>query len=56
VAFGGRGILNRLETALINPLARKLFDRKKGDANIRVVGVRAPDEKSDRYEVLLDGE
>jgi ATP-dependent Clp protease ATP-binding subunit ClpA len=57
VEFGGRGIINRLETALLNPLARRLFDRATGDGqNIRVLSVHATDDSRERYDVVLEGE
>lgn len=51
--YGGRGIRNLLESALVNPLASQLFDQsaKAGDA-VEVIGLdRDPD---GRYSLVLD--
>jgi ATP-dependent Clp protease ATP-binding subunit ClpB len=44
LAHGGRGIGNRLETTLINPLARALFEREeRGGSRVRIMGVSKVD-------------
>lgn len=44
LAHGGRGIGNRLETTLINPLARALFERGEPAGNrLWIAGVSKAD-------------
>lgn len=57
IKFGGRGVINRLETALLNPLARKLFDCNfERGKNIRVVSIKAMDDFGEQYEIDLEVE
>ncbi len=56
--MGGRGIGNLVETVLINPLARRIFDEKLSGARIEVESiVEEPGEEFPRYsvEIALSG-
>jgi len=41
--YGGRGIGNRLETVLVNPLARDLFDRPRRRVQIQSIDTSGPE-------------
>lgn len=41
--YGGRGIGNRLETVLVNPLARDLFDRPRRRVQIQSINTSGPE-------------
>ena len=51
LTHGGRGIGNRLEAVLINPLARALFDFETSPG--QTVGVEAISEEDGSYRVVL---
>lgn len=52
-AYGGRGIGNTIETAVLNPLSRRIFNEDSGKPlEFRVIGLVLPTEKGKSYELV----